>query len=577
LCSGLFLYLLIFQNYSGGEFMPKLNGGEIIVESLKQENVDVIFGYPGGAVINLYDALYNSGLKHYLGRHEQGVVHAADGYARSSGKVGVCIATSGPGGTNMVTGLANAFMDSVPLVAFTGQVSTSMLGKDSFQEADITGISLPITKHNFLVTDVEELAKTIKEAFFIAKTGRPGPVLIDLAKDVTQKEAEFNYPSKINLPGYRPSFEGHRLQVNKAAKAINEAKRPLLYVGGGAVISGAEKEIKELVERAKIPITTTLMALGIYPEDRELALEMLGMHGTQYANRATLETDLVIAIGARFDDRVTGKLDEFIAQADIIQIDIDPAEIGKNLDVEIPIVGDVKDVLQEILPFIEEKENGEWQDRIRELKEKYPLRYNDDDDSEVIKPQYLMEEIDKYTNGNSTIVTEVGQHQMWAAQYHKYKKPRQFISSGGLGTMGFGLPAAIGAQIGQPDEQIILIAGDGSIQMNIQELGTIQTYNVPVKIIIFNNKYLGMVRQWQEMFFEKRYSSTKILAPDFVKMGEAYGIWSKRVEKKSELSGAIREAMELKGPAILDVHIPEEENVYPMVPAGAGLKDMIGG
>ncbi|PUU86048.1 MAG: acetolactate synthase I/II/III large subunit, partial [Halanaerobium sp.] len=297
----------------------------------------------------------------------------------------------------MVTGLANAFMDSVPLVAFTGQVSTSMLGKDSFQEADITGISLPITKHNFLVTDVEELAKTIKEAFFIAKTGRPGPVLIDLAKDVTQKEAEFNYPSKINLPGYRPSFEGHRLQVNKAAKAINEAKRPLLYVGGGAIISGAEKEIKELVERAKIPITTTLMALGIYPEDRELALEMLGMHGTQYANRATLETDLVIAIGARFDDRVTGKLDEFIAQADIIQIDIDPAEIGKNLDVEIPIVGDVKDVLQEILPFIEEKENGEWQDRIRELKEKYPLRYNDDDDSEVIKPQYLMEEIDKYT------------------------------------------------------------------------------------------------------------------------------------------------------------------------------------
>lgn len=556
--------------------MPKLNGGEIIIESLKKEDVEVVFGYPGGAVINLYDALYNSNLKHYLGRHEQGVVHAADGYSRSSGKIGVCIATSGPGGTNMVTGLANAHMDSIPLVAFTGQVSSSLIGKDSFQEADITGISLPITKHNFLVTDINDLAKTIKEAFFIARTGRPGPVLIDLAKDVTQAEAEFNYPTGVSLPGYRPTFEGHRLQVNKAARAINNAKKPLLYVGGGAVISGAEKEIRELVDKAKIPITTTLMALGIYPEDQDLALEMLGMHGTQYANKATLETDLVIAVGARFDDRVTGKLDEFISQADIIQIDIDPAEIGKNLDVKIPIVGDVKHVLQEILPHIEAKENGEWQQRIKELKTKYPLKYQDDG-SETIKPQYIMEEIDKFTNGESTIVTEVGQHQMWAAQFHKYKKPRQFISSGGLGTMGFGLPAAIGAQVGQPDETIILIAGDGSIQMNIQELGTIQTYNIPIKIIIFNNKYLGMVRQWQEIFFDKRYSSTKIPAPDFVKMGEAYGIWSKSVEKKSELDAALKEAMELKGPAILDVHIPEEENVYPMVPAGAGLKDMIGG
>src|SRR6056297_424953 len=556
--------------------MPKLNGGEIIIESLKKENVDVVFGYPGGAVINLYDALYNSNLKHYLGRHEQGVVHAADGYARSSGKVGVCFATSGPGGTNLVTGLANAQMDSIPVVAFTGQVPSSLIGKDAFQEADITGISLPITKHNFLVTDINDLARTIKEAFYIARTGRPGPVLIDLAKDVTQAVAEFDYPDRVNLPGYKPTFEGHRLQINKAAKAINDAKRPLLYVGGGAVISNACNEIKEMVEKAKIPITTTLMALGIYPEDQDLALEMLGMHGTQYANKATLETDLLIAVGARFDDRVTGKLEEFASQADIIQIDIDPAEIGKNLDVEIPIVGDVKDVLLEILPFIEEKENGKWQQRIKELKTKYPLKY-EDDGSETIKPQYIMEEVDKYTNGESTIVTEVGQHQMWAAQFHKYKKPRQFISSGGLGTMGFGLPAAIGAQVGQPDETIILIAGDGSIQMNIQELGTIQTYNVPVKIIIFNNKYLGMVRQWQEMFFDKRYSETKIPAPDFVKMGEAYGIWSKSVEKKSELDGALKEAMEHQGPAILDVHIPEEENVYPMVPAGAGLKDMIGG
>jgi acetolactate synthase-1/2/3 large subunit len=556
--------------------MPKLNGGEIIIESLKKENVDVVFGYPGGAVINLYDALYNSNLKHYLGRHEQGVVHAADGYARSSGKVGVCIATSGPGGTNLVTGLANAQMDSIPLVAFTGQVPSSLIGKDAFQEADITGISLPVTKHNFLVTDIKDLARTIKEAFYIARTGRPGPVLIDLAKDVTQAVAEFDYPKQVNLPGYKPTFEGHKLQINKAAKAINQAKRPLLYVGGGAVISGAQAEIKEMVEKAKIPITTTLMSLGIYPEDQDLALEMLGMHGTQYANKATLETDLLIAVGARFDDRVTGKLEEFASQADIIQIDIDPAEIGKNLDVEVPIVGDIKTVLQELLPFIEEKENGDWQQRIKELKENFPLKY-EDDGSETIKPQYIMEEIDKYTKGDATIVTEVGQHQMWAAQFHKYKKPRQFITSGGLGTMGYGLPAAIGAQIGQPEEKVVLIAGDGSIQMNIQELGTAQAYNIPIKVIIFNNKYLGMVRQWQEFFYEKRYSSTKIPAPNFVKMGEAYGIWSKSVEKKSDLDSALKEAMEHDGPAILDVHIPEEENVYPMVPAGAGLKDMIGG
>jgi acetolactate synthase-1/2/3 large subunit len=556
--------------------MTKLNGGEIIIESLKKENVDVVFGYPGGAVINLYDALYNSNLKHYLGRHEQGVVHAADGYARSSGKVGVCIATSGPGGTNLVTGLANAQMDSIPLVAFTGQVPSSLIGKDAFQEADITGISLPVTKHNFLVTDIKDLARTIKEAFYIACTGRPGPVLIDLAKDVTQAVMEFDYPESVNLPGYKPTFEGHKLQINKAAKAINQAKRPLLYVGGGAVISGAQTEIKEMVEKAKIPITTTLMALGIYPEDQDLALEMLGMHGTQYANKATLETDLLIAVGARFDDRVTGKLEEFASQADIIQIDIDPAEIGKNLEVEVPIVGDIKTVLQELLPFIEEKENGDWQQRIKELKEKFPLKY-EDDGSETIKPQYIMEEIDKYTAGDATIVTEVGQHQMWAAQFHKYKKPRQFITSGGLGTMGYGLPAAIGAQIGQPEEKVVLIAGDGSIQMNIQELGTAQAYNIPIKVIIFNNKYLGMVRQWQEFFYEKRYSSTKIPAPNFVKMGEAYGIWSKSVEKKSELDSALKEAMEHDGPAILDVHIPEEENVYPMVPAGAGLKDMIGG
>lgn len=556
--------------------MPKMNGGQIIIESLKKENVDVVFGYPGGAVINLYDALYSSDIKHYLGRHEQGVVHAADGYARSSGKVGVCIATSGPGGTNLVTGLANAHMDSVPLVAFTGQVPSSLIGKDAFQEADITGISLPITKHNFLVTDIKELAKTIKEAFYIARTGRPGPVLIDLAKDVTQAEMEFEYPDKVDLPGYKPTFEGHKLQINKAAKKINEAKKPLLYVGGGAVISGADKEIRELVDKAKIPITTTLMGLGIYPENKELALEMLGMHGTQYANLATTEADLLIAVGARFDDRVTGKLEEFASKADIIQIDIDPAEIGKNVSVDIPIVGDVKSVIKELLPYIEEKEMGEWQNYVIDLKKRYPLKY-ENDGSETIKPQYIMEEIDKYTKGDATIVTEVGQHQMWAAQYHKYQKPRQFITSGGLGTMGYGLPAAIGAQIGQPDEKVVLIAGDGSIQMNIQEFGTAATYNIPIKVIIFNNNYLGMVRQWQEFFFEKRYASTKIPAPDFVKMADAYGIWGRSIDKKSDLDKALREAMEHDGPAVLDIHIPQEENVYPMVPAGAGLKDMIEG
>ncbi len=556
--------------------MPKMNGGQIIIESLKKENVDVVFGYPGGAVINLYDALYNSSIKHFLGRHEQGVIHAADGYARSSGKVGVCIATSGPGGTNLVTGLANAHMDSIPIVAFTGQVPSSLIGKDAFQEADITGISLPITKHNFLVTDIKDLAQTIKEAFYIARTGRPGPVLIDLAKDVTQAEMEFEYPEGVNLPGYRPTFEGHKLQINKAAKKINEAKKPLLYVGGGAVISGADKEVRALVDKAKIPITTTLMGLGIYPEDKDLALEMLGMHGTQYANLATTETDLLIAVGARFDDRVTGNLDEFAKEADIIQIDIDPAEIGKNVSVDVPIVGDVKRVLNELLPFIEEKEMGEWQEHVIELKKKYPLRY-EDDGSETIKPQYIMEEIDKYTKGDATIVTEVGQHQMWAAQYHKYQKPRQFITSGGLGTMGYGLPAAIGAQIGQPDEKVVLIAGDGSVQMNIQELGTAAAYNIPIKVVIFNNNYLGMVRQWQEFFFDKRYSSTKIPAPDFVKMADSYGIWGKSIDKKSELDAALKEAMEHDGPAVLDIHIPKEENVYPMVPAGAGLKDMIEG
>ncbi len=557
--------------------MTVMNGAQILVESLMKEDVEVVFGYPGGTVIFIYDALYDSSLKHYLTRHEQGAIHAADGYARTTGKVGVCIATSGPGSTNLVTGLANAYMDSVPLVAITGQVDSQVIGKDAFQEADIRGITLPVTKHNFLVTDINDLARTIKEAFYIARTGRPGPVLVDLAKDVTACEAEFSYPEEVDLPGYKPTRKGHILQITKAAEAINQAQKPLLYVGGGAIIAGAETEVRQLVDKAQIPITTTLMALGIYPETEPLALEMLGMHGTMYANYATLETDLMIAVGARFDDRVTGKLDCFAPNAKIIHIDVDPAEIGKNVGVDIPIVGDVKDVLEELIPLIEERKPGEWQQRIAELKKNYPLKYEDSNGSEVIKPQYILELIQDYMDENTIICTEVGQNQMWAALHLKFDRPRSFVTSGGLGTMGFGLPASLGAQIGNPDKTVINISGDGSFQMNLQELATAKNYNLPLKIIILNNKYLGMVRQWQELFFDKRYSATEITAPDFTKLAEAYDIKGMKVEKKSELKAALKKAMETEGPVLLDISIPAEENVYPMVPAGAGLDDMIGG
>ncbi len=555
--------------------MSILTGAEILIESLKEERVDTIFGHPGGAVIQIYDAIYKSDINHFLTRHEQGAAHAADGYARSTGKVGVCLATSGPGGTNLVTGLATAYMDSVPLVAFTGQVATNLIGKDAFQEADIRGISLPVTKHNYLVTDVKDLAQTIKEAFYIARTGRPGPVLIDFPKDVATSSTEFNYPDKVDLRGYKPTYYGHKMQIAKAAEAINKAKKPLLYVGGGAILADAAKEVRQLVRKGRIPITTTLMALGIFPENDPLSLEMLGMHGTRYANYATGETDLLIAVGARFDDRVTGELDLYATNARVIHIDIDPAEIGKNVEVDIPIVGDVKNILKELIPMVHEKKEGKWQKQLEEWKKEYPLEY--DNPGEEIKPQYIMQEIYKLTRGEAIITTEVGQNQMWAAQYYKYSIPRSFITSGGLGTMGYGFPASIGVKMGNPDRDVVLIAGDGSLQMNIQELATLSTYKVPVKIIVLNNNSLGMVRQWQEIFFEKRYSATVIKNPDFVKIAEAYGVEAASIERKSEVKDALQELMDSDGPFLLEVKIPTEENVFPMVPPGAGIVDMIGG
>ncbi|MFW5972142.1 MAG: biosynthetic-type acetolactate synthase large subunit [Bacillota bacterium] len=554
--------------------MTRLSGAEIFIESLKKENVEVLFGYPGGSVIPIYDLLYDAPFKHVLTRHEQGAVHAADGYARSTGKVGVCISTSGPGATNLVTGLATAYMDSVPVVAFTGQVATDMIGKDAFQEADIKGVTMPVTKHNYLVTDVKDLARVIKEAFHIARTGRPGPVLIDMPVDVSKNFAEFVYPEVINLPGYRPVGTIDIEKVKDAATEINKAKKPVIFAGGGAVISGASEKIKKMAQKARIPVITTLMGLGSYPENDELSLGMPGMHGSRYANYALTETDLIIAVGARFDDRVTGKLDTFAKNAKIIHIDIDPAEISKNVDTLIPLIGDAKDVVTELIPFVEETDKSEWLKQIADWKKDHPLFFEDDDE---IKPQAVIKELNKLTDGKAVIVTEVGQHQMWAAQYYNYSLPRNFLSSGGLGTMGYGLPAAMGAKLGRPDEIVIDISGDGSFQMNLQELATIKNYNLPVKIIILNNSSLGMVRQWQELFFEKRYSSTILENPDFVKLAEAFGIYGVRVEERKELSGVLKKALEYDGPVLMDIVVKQEENVWPMVPAGAGIDEMIGG
>lgn len=562
--------------------MAKITGAEILIKSLYEEGVKHAFGYPGGSIIPLTDKLYQQKkLNLHLTRHEQGAVHAADGYARATGEVGVCIATSGPGATNLVTGIATAYLDSIPLVAITGQVKSTLIGNDAFQEADMCGITRPITKHNYLVKDVKELAKVVKEAFHIARTGRPGPVLIDIPVDVQVQEAEYNYPKTVNIKGYKPTYKGHSGQIAKIAKAIEKSKKPILYVGGGVILSEASKELTALARKANIPVTTTLMGLGAFPEDDKLSLGMLGMHGTAYANHATQEADLVISVGARFDDRVTGRLDTFAANAVIAHIDIDPASVSKNIPVDIPVIGDAKMILKELNKLVKKRPYKEWHQVIKAWKKELPLTYKNDNE---LHPQYIIEEICKLAKEeNPIIVTEVGQHQMWAAQHYTYTKPRTLLTSGGLGTMGYGFPAAIGAQVAKPDALVIDIAGDGSIQMNIQELATAVLEKLPVKIIILNNGYLGMVRQWQELFYDRRYAYTVLsekdltLCPDFVKLAESYGAKGIRVTKKADVKKALKNAFKTKGPVIVDFIISREENVFPMVPAGETISNMLHG
>ncbi|HPZ44125.1 MAG TPA: biosynthetic-type acetolactate synthase large subunit [Bacillota bacterium] len=550
-----------------------MSGAEILIRSLEDEGVETIFGYPGGQALPIYDALYDSKINHILCRHEQGAAHAADGYARATGKPGVCLATSGPGATNLVTGIATAFMDSVPMVAITGQVPLSLLGRDSFQEADITGITLPITKHSYLVRDTSELAQTVKEAIYIATTGRPGPVLIDVPRDVSSGQAEYRRADKMNLPGYRPVLDADPAQVEEAARAIMKSERPVIYAGGGVVISGAHEELLQLAELLMAPVCNTLTGLGGFPGNHPLSLGMLGMHGTKYANYAVSECDLLIAVGARFDDRVTGDVETFAPEARIIHIDIDPAEIGKNVRVDIPVVGDVKRVLRQLLKSLQPRLNEAWRDKIMAWKKEYPLNYCE---KGCLKPQAIIREICRQTEGKARITTEVGQHQMWTAQYYTFTRPRSFITSGGLGTMGFGLPAAIGVQVGCPDELVFDIAGDGSIQMNIQELCTAVNYDLPVNVAILNNGYLGMVRQWQELFYNRRYSQSELLNPDFVKLAEAYGAEGIRVTRPSELAPAIEQAINSSKPVMLDFIVDREENVLPMVPPGGTLNKMLG-
>ena len=565
---------------SGNLMQPHLTlrtmtGAQILIDCLKREGVEVMFGYPGGSVLPIFDKLYDSDIRFILTRHEQGAAHAADGYARATGKVGVCLATSGPGATNLTTGIANAYMDSIPVVAITGQVKTFLIGNDAFQEADVTGVTRPITKHNYLVKEAEDLARIIREAFLIASTGRPGPVLVDIPVDIQQKDIEFIWPEEVHVRGYKPTLFGHPGQIKKAVKLLTKAKKPIFYVGGGTITSGAHQELKELAERLKVPVTWTLMGAGAFPGTHELALGMLGMHGTAYANHATMEADLIISVGARFDDRVTGRLDSFAPYAKIIHIDIDPSSISKNVKVDIPIVGDARNILGQLQEEIKDTpDTQEWLKTISTWKKKYPLMYKDEG---KIKPQYVIEQIYEATHGEAIITTEVGQNQMWSCQWYQYDHPRTFISSGGLGTMGFGFPAAMGAKVGRPEKEVFDIAGDGSIQMNIQELATCVANKIHVKVAILNNGYLGMVRQWQELFYKKRYSYTTLYNPDFVKLAESYGAVGIRVTKKEEVRPAIEKALSVENTVFIDFQIEPEENVYPMVPAGEAINRMIGG
>lgn len=551
-------------------------GARTLIEALQREGADTIFGYPGGVVLPIYDELYDSSIRHILVRHEQAAAHAADGYARASGRVGVCLATSGPGACNLVTGIATAYMDSIPIVALTGQVPTALLGNDAFQESGITGITMPITKHNYLVKNAADIDRVVKEAFYIAGTGRPGPVLIDLPKDVSTGEVDeaSSPPAAISLRGYQPTYEGHVRQIDKAVDLIAEAERPLVYAGGGVILSGASAELREFIETAAIPVTTTLMGLGAIPGDHPLNLGMLGMHGTAAANFAVTECDLLVAIGVRFDDRVTGKIEAFAPNARIIHIDIDPAEIGKNKKVDLPIVGDVGRVLRAMLARMKKRgDTANWVNRTGTWKAQFPPAYRDDD---RLRPQYIIQQLSDLMKGEGIVVSEVGQNQMWTALYYCFRKPRSWITSGGLGTMGYGFPAAIGAHFARPGETVVDVAGDGSFQMNIQELATVAHNNIPVKVVILNNMYLGMVRQWQELFYERRYAYTELSPVDFVKVANAYGVEGMRVEEKADVRGALETALSHDGPFVLDFRIEREENVFPMVPAGAAINEMIG-
>jgi acetolactate synthase-1/2/3 large subunit len=553
----------------------ELTGAHIVWDSLVREGVEVVFGISGGAVIHLYHALPDYPIRHVLMRHEQAAAHAADGYARATSKVGVCMATSGPGATNLVTGLATAYMDSSPVVAITGQVATSLIGKDAFQEVDITGITLPITKHNYLVTEVESLPMVIREAFHIARSGRPGPVLIDIAKDVQAASTEYEYPAEVNLPGYRPTLIGSQRQIKQAARLVNQAQRPLIIAGHGVMLAGAEAELRELVEKAQIPVVNTLLGLSTIPESHPLCLGMGGMHGEAYANHALQQADLILNIGGRFDDRLTGPVSTFVPEAKIIHIDIDPAEIAKNVPVDLPIVGDAKNILQALLPLIEPTSHPDWIDRINERRVESAERDILQQETDALIPQYVVRQIWHATGGNAIMVSDVGQNQMWEAQYFLHNKPRALLSSGGLGTMGFALPAAIGAQLGKPEETVWATAGDGGFQMNIQELATVAQEKLPLKMVILNNGFLGMVRQWQQLFFEGRYSGTPLLGPDFAKVAEAYGIPGFTVREKSQVVPTIEQVMAIEGPALIDFIIEQEENVYPMVVPGGSIGDML--